>query len=91
LGSARHDLQVDEDGNAVGRGVEPSAHAIHLGSSWGDFSVGDRVYGWWWGLLWPAVIHHKNMVERTLTLRWTAFKKKTPGYPPQLVTHRPSD
>jgi hypothetical protein len=54
LGSARHDLQVDEDGNAVGRGVEPSAHAIHLGSSWGDFSVGDRVYGWWWGLLWPC-------------------------------------
>jgi hypothetical protein len=85
IGNIRHDVELDDDGDAIGVGPESPSDHIDFGMRVGDFRVGQRVWAWWWGFLWPATVHRINLRADTLTLRWHHFRSFTAGYDPRLA------
>jgi len=80
-----HDIVVSADGSARGAGPEPSDDGVDSGLRATDFQDNERVWVWWWGLMWDAVIQRRALTRGTLAVRWNYNHRVTSGYHPKLV------
>jgi len=64
---------------------EPRNEHIDTGFEDHDFTVGDRVFVWWWTLWWRASILHVSRTRHTVTVRWDWNNARCSGYEPRLI------
>jgi hypothetical protein len=86
LGDPKNDIVLGQDGKSSGRGPEPSSDGIHTGHLASNFSKGEKVLVWWWGLWWHAVVQYVSTRNNTVCVRWGWDHSVSSGYPAKLVS-----
>jgi hypothetical protein len=72
------------NGRRLGVGPEPDDRAINSRMTCADFSVGELVLVWHYGVWWHATIKYIAHRRGTVTIRWPD-RTEAPGYQPRLV------
>lgn len=79
------DQVIGDDGVARGLGPCPDSRSVNTRCTWNQFSAGDRILAWWWGLWWRGTISYKRIRDKTLDLKFDHEQVVTTHYSPRFI------